>query len=255
MQLERLAARYPKRRAPADPAQHLPCSSLSTRTHGPRPQPSSPGTAAPRAAAGDSSDSSRAAPASIGSRGSAGTSGSTTAIALCAAPLLTAQENWITGVYAYLLPRRARVRKPWQRVWLPGTARMSPREEPASPAQGLQPRGAAARYRDSQLSRQPGSPLSSTARGSGGAKAGKGLEAPRRGRGSAGGAGTDLASGAVPQHHQLELVVRTLLLLRVRHDLYGPGETEEAESSREELGAGARTKQGEERARLSRSRQ
>lgn len=85
-------------------------------------------------------------------------------------------------------------------------------------------------------------------------KAGRELGAPRRGRGAVGGAGTDLASGAVPQHHQLELAVRTLLLLRVRHDLYSPGGKEEAES-REESGAGTRTGRGEERAPRSRSRQ
>lgn len=97
--------------------------------------------------------------------------------------------------------------------------------------------------------------LSSRARDSVRGTAGKGVGAPRGERGAVGGAGTDLASGAVPQHHQLELAVRTLLLLRVRHDLYGPGEKEEAESSREEPGAGARTGQGEERALRSRSRQ
>lgn len=154
-----------------------------------------------------------------------------------------------------------RVPKARQRVRPPGTERIPAGRAHVSRAWRAWSRGGAA----SQLSRQRlrdrleaaagCSLLSSRARGSVRGKAAKGLGAPRRGRGAAGGAGTDLASGAVPQHHQLELAVRTLLLLRVRHDLYGPGKKEEAESSREEPGAGARTEQREERAPRSRNRQ
>lgn len=257
-------ALYPKGRAPADPAT-FPARPFGgeprTLVLGPDPSHPRPGhcslrerlwavTAAPA--------EQFLPPARIGSaRGSPGNSPSTTRITLFAAPFLTAQKNWLQSCtslcWRHLLGRGSPVRG-----LAAGHGADTGGQSPRPPGRARS-RGAAGTARRSGCAQTAsGRGLFPPQQHSQGQREGEGREgarAPRRGRGAAGGAGTDLASGAVPQHHQLELAVRTLLLLRVRHDLYGPGENEEAESSREETGAGARAGQREERAPRSRSRQ
>lgn len=255
-----MAALYPKGRAPADPAKRpsllVPLEG-SRKPSCPAPTPARPGHRSPREGlwAAPAVPAEQLLPAAHGDHGKLRQHSTNYVIRRSFAH---GSRKLDYSRVRLLVDDTSSGAEARQRVRLPGTARI-----PAGRARD--PRawrawsrgGAASGYRDSGCATDWKGrgllPPRQQSRGSVRGKAAKGLGAPRRGRGAAGGAGTDLAGGAVTQHHQLELAVRTLLLLRVRHDLYGPGGKEEAESSREEPGAGARTGQREGRAPRSRS--